>query len=239
MMTGIGIKGQERKIGLAPSEFDGDLITMSGPTSSAYLAAYHATVALFKQWEAQQSPVRSNQAFSQLISLLDQLINTQPQPPLRACHKGCGWCCHQPVYVSQLEAQAIVHFIAEQWPDSWRAHLSSFLQQRIAERQDKGGDRGVLAHGVSCVFLTEENNCAIHAARPFACRGYVSSDARACADYYVDKTAPFPPIDPYPHETAKGLLHAIKQHLDQQPLRELHQVLLDHMVSEKSSPAQE
>ncbi len=163
--------------------------------------------------------------YKQLDSALVQTMSDSPMANNAACRRGCGWCCHQPVYVTGIEAAAIVAHIRTQWPNAWLIQLSALLRQRLQQRATMGGDLAVLHHGMACAFLSEENDCSIHTTRPLACRGHLSANANICAEFYADPTSPPPPIDTYSHSAAKGQLHGIRSATNQ-PLIELHTAIL-------------
>jgi Fe-S-cluster containining protein len=143
------------------------------------------------------------------IARLEQTIAADPKPPVRACRRGCGWCCHQPVFVTAPEAVVIVAHLRATWSAERIAHLRSLLAARAAERRTQINDRTQLAAGLPCVFLDEENSCTIHAARPLTCRGITSSSAEACAERYINPAAPPPPIDPHGHTAIRAVLHGL------------------------------
>jgi hypothetical protein len=143
------------------------------------------------------------------IARLEQTIAADPKPPVRACRRGCGWCCHQPVFLTAPEAVVIVAHLRATWSEERLARLCSVLAARAAERRTQIDDRSLLATGLPCVFLDEENSCSIHTARPLTCRGITSSSAEACAERYIDPNAPPPPIDPHGHTATRAVLHGL------------------------------
>ncbi len=163
--------------------------------------------------------------YKQLDSALIQTMAAGPMANSAACRRGCGWCCHQPVYVTGIEAAAIVAHLRAQWPNAWLTQLSALLRQRLQQRATMGGDLAVLRHGMACAFLSEENDCSIHTTRPLACRGHLSANATTCAEFYADPTSPPPPIDAYSHSAAKGQLHGVCSATNQ-PLIELNMAIL-------------
>lgn len=144
------------------------------------------------------------------IARLEQAIASDPQPPPRACKRGCGWCCHQPVFLTAPEAVVIVAHLRATWSTERIERLCTELSARSAERREQIDNRALLATGQPCVFLDDENSCTIHSARPLTCRGFLSSSAEACAERYIDPiAAPPPPIDPHAHTATRGVLHGL------------------------------
>jgi len=155
------------------------------------------------------TPHLANDLVAAGIARLEQTIAADPQPPPRACRRGCGWCCHQPVFLTAPEAVVVVAHLRATWTSERLNRLRALLAARAAERQTQIDDRSLLASGLPCVFLDEENSCTIHPARPLACRGITSSSAQACAERYVDPAAPPPPIDPHGHTATRAVLHGL------------------------------
>lgn len=144
------------------------------------------------------------------IARLEQAIASDPQPPPRACKRGCGWCCHQPVFLTAPEAVVIVGHLRATWSAERIGRLCAELSARNAERREQIDNRGLRAAGEPCMFLDEENSCTIHDVRPLTCRGFLSSSAEACAERYIDPVAaPPPPIDPHAHTAARGVVHGL------------------------------
>lgn len=155
------------------------------------------------------SPTLAQELVAASLARLEQAIAADPTPPPRACRKGCGWCCHQPVFLTAPEAVVLVAHLRSQWSAERLAHLRSILAGRAAERRAQTTDRTLLAAGLPCVFLDEDNACSVHAARPLTCRGITSSSAEACAARYIDPGAPAPPIDPHGHTATRAVLHGL------------------------------
>jgi len=85
----------------------------------------------------------------------------------RACAKGCGFCCHQPVKVSAAEAFFLAGQIRER-PDAAAA-----VREAAAQLSGRRAD----AHRVAwlrCPLLDQTDSCSAHAVRPLACHSYVS-----------------------------------------------------------------
>lgn len=163
--------------------------------------------------------------------VLERAISDSPRRDAYDCRAGCGWCCHQPVYVTSAEAIALVSHLLATWPRARIATLRPLLKERINQRIALGGNRGVLLKGLPCAFLDEENSCSVHPGRPLACRGHLSTSANACAERFADATAPPPPIDPHAHHAARGAIHGLDSALRaaglSAGLRELHRAVLD------------
>jgi Fe-S-cluster containining protein len=82
------------------------------------------------------------------------------------CRPGCNFCCHQPVSVTEYEAELIGNAIGEK-------------PQRFKKNQI--GKHRSAAFKTPCHFL-KDGACSIYAVRPMACRTHFSAeeDARWC-----------------------------------------------------------
>jgi Putative zinc- or iron-chelating domain len=162
---------------------------------------------------------------------IDDIISASPQRSQHACRAGCAWCCHQPVFLTTPESIAIVSHLLSSWPANRIELLRARLKEKILHRLALGGNRAVLKQGLACAFLNDDNSCAIHPARPLACRGYLSSSATACAERFVDPNAAPPPIDPHVHFSTCGVIHGLQIALHEADLnaglRDLHRAVLE------------
>ena len=92
---------------------------------------------------------------------------------------------------SSKRSRIVAHLRAT-WSEERLAQLRSVLAARAAERRTQIDDRSLLAAGLPCVFLDEENSCTIHLARPLTCRGITSSSATSARGGRASITANFP-----------------------------------------------
>jgi len=111
---------------------------------------------------------------------LDYLRSAPPS----ACKAGCGWCCHQQVGITPLEAVRIAVYLrdlpAEQG-DALRDNL-----HRV-NALTKGMSTGQRAESrLACAFLSIDGNCRIYPVRPLRCRGLHSIDVGFCAASHQD-----------------------------------------------------
>jgi hypothetical protein len=113
-----------------------------------------------------------------LTALYDRSIT--PRGDL-ACAKGCAFCCVQTVVVTAAEAFAVAAEVNA-------AALRDYPKRRLGE--PKGNWR-------PCPFLAADQACAVYAARPLSCHGFVSFDLAACIDFFADRrdAGPFMPPD--------------------------------------------
>ncbi len=198
----------------------------SAQPSATYTTAKNYAQTTTKIALAALTPTTATTLYHTLSEQLETLCQNSPDHGHHACTSGCGWCCHQPVYITRIEAIALVNYLRQHWPAQWLNQLPTLLQQRLQKRQALGNNMAVIKYGLACAFLSEDNNCTVHEARPLACRGHLSSSAKACEDFFVDLTNAPPPIDSVAHDAAKGMLHGVRAAMDLQPLEELNAAVL-------------
>lgn len=107
-------------------------------------------------------------------------------PPI-ACAAGCGWCCHQQVGVSPVEAIRVAEHVRALPPDE-----QAPLRRRIEEldARTRGLDTDARARlRLACAFLGADGRCGIYSVRPLRCRGVHSTDLRFCISCYEDLDA--------------------------------------------------
>lgn len=140
------------------------------PSVERVTAALDQVFALADQsWDA----TRSNLTFR---------LNTPPM----ACKAGCGWCCHQQVGVSVVEAIRIAVHIQALPPDQAAA-----MTDRIRDLDDKTNRMTTSKRAkakLPCAFLVE-GSCSIYAVRPLRCRGLISTDVSFCATSFEDEAS--------------------------------------------------
>ena len=95
-----------------------------------------------------------------------------------ACASGCGFCCYQTVGASPPEVFFLARLIAEE-PDSVAAVRDT------AAKLDNRSAGTPAAFWLKCPLLDQASNCSAYAARPMACRSYVSIDVKACKAVYL------------------------------------------------------
>lgn len=118
---------------------------------------------------------------SQSFALSDGIVERMGTDVL-ACKKGCSWCCSLEVRVSAPEVFAIADYLRHTLP----AEELQGLRARLADlapraRQASSAARQRLR--IRCPLLVD-NRCSVYPVRPIACRGWNSTDARACEISY-------------------------------------------------------
>lgn len=105
-------------------------------------------------------------AVTGIQEFIDNEISDLP-PDLKstiACQKGCSYCCHMPVTLSEDEAALIGHYCKKNGIQINKKYLKK--QLRIPEASIHSSDIS------ACVFL-KNRLCSIYPVRPYNCRKYL------------------------------------------------------------------
>ncbi|MDD2304553.1 MAG: YkgJ family cysteine cluster protein [Prolixibacteraceae bacterium] len=99
-----------------------------------------------------------------------------------ACFKGCHWCCHQAVFANSYE----LHFLSEKIkkdfnPEDLRAVIAKTDTKYLIT--SNLSDEAILKYKAPCPLL-QEGACSAYAARPMACRIYLSTKLQTCLEFY-------------------------------------------------------
>jgi Fe-S-cluster containining protein len=109
-----------------------------------------------------------------------------------ACNKGCSWCCSLEVGVTAPEVFAITDYLR----DTLSPEELQGLRARLTELSPRAREASPTARHrlrIRCPLLVD-NRCSVYPVRPVACRGWNSTDARACEISYgsfYQKDVPF------------------------------------------------
>ena len=110
---------------------------------------------------------------------------TAPDHPGIACKKGCAHCCSQDVAITAPEA----FFVAA------AVRSKQTLAEALLATDDRLRGVGAVERlGQVLCPLLKDAACSIYAARPLACRGFVSVSLPACLATFVDHQAPNVPM---------------------------------------------
>lgn len=102
-----------------------------------------------------------------------KLENNQIEP---TCSKGCGFCCHLEVEITQDEAILLAKIVH----DGHEIDRKKLSIQASRERKSPEWTP-YLQESNRCVFLGKENSCQVYADRPSICRKHVvASDPKEC-----------------------------------------------------------
>ena len=99
-----------------------------------------------------------------------------------ACFKGCHWCCHQAVFANSYE----LHFLSEKIKKDFNSEdLAGLIAKTDAKHLITSilSDEDILRYKAPCPLL-QEGACSAYAARPMACRIYLSTKLQTCLEFY-------------------------------------------------------
>lgn len=111
--------------------------------------------------------------------LVEEVINLAPQPREYACRRGCHFCCHEAVTVSEVEAAALARHV-EALPEAEKSTVMAKLES-YAEGVRRLGVQAMQRNKVFCAFLDSASGaCTVYAIRPYMCRALTSYDVTPC-----------------------------------------------------------
>ncbi|MFW5820427.1 MAG: YkgJ family cysteine cluster protein [Bacteroidota bacterium] len=94
------------------------------------------------------------------------------------CKKACSWCCSQPVFTNDWEAEYLREFIKK----SFNKEKISAIKKKAKNKNSiisKRNEKEILLARITCPLL-ENDICTVYSARPMACRIYLSSNLDSC-----------------------------------------------------------
>lgn len=151
-------------------------------------AFYHDGFQLgMKASESGITPEKLSSALEEMYAAINSM-NTSLQEFARqqrqqiACKKGCQWCCHQPVFAMDYELDFLKHFIEEHFTPAEQEEIKAKAVRKNEAFGKLQGD-ALLNAKFPCPLLKDEC-CTAYAARPVACRIYLSSDVESCLKFY-------------------------------------------------------
>lgn len=134
-----------------------------------------------------------------VIHMMEQLIkfgetitarleSTEPDAHI-ACSRGCSYCCHMQVKVTQPEMFLIFAHLTAQFNASQMSMLTEKIanNRRLTEGKELE-ERVIMRHHTPCIFL-DHHACAIYPVRPLICRAWHSLDNTRCKAAYLMEDA--------------------------------------------------
>jgi Fe-S-cluster containining protein len=169
---------QERRIKLKQSM---DAVARRGVDLSANMndqqwAVIAATRVLVDVLDS-RNPARAGNAAKRAHELFETSLKTNPSKQAIACAKGCAFCCHVSVTATAPEVFLVANALREKYKDDFQTIVyrvqAADQKTRMLSSMERAQKR------VPCALL-EDNACSIYTSRPGACRGFVSTSAKAC-----------------------------------------------------------
>lgn len=103
----------------------------------------------------------------QVLDAIDITNEKSEMASKASCVSGCSSCCHQPIMLSDEEAEHIIAFIKSK---NIEIDLEKLKEQAKWEKEDYYKNENSKKTG--CVFLNDNYKCSIYSHRPAACRSY-------------------------------------------------------------------
>jgi Fe-S-cluster containining protein len=99
-----------------------------------------------------------------------------------ACQKGCEWCCHQPVFALDYELDYLREFLQKNADKTTQKEIAARARKKNNKLSNLQDDE-LLNSKYPCPLL--KNGCCLtYAARPMACRIYLSSNLKTCLHFF-------------------------------------------------------
>jgi Fe-S-cluster containining protein len=122
-------------------------------------------------------------AISRLYESMDGLLDaflarTASEGAPAACKKGCAWCCYQEVFAVTHEFLYLREYVFQSLTEEQRNRILERARDKVRQTMNLPLDEQLKVRA-SCPFL-EEDSCMAYAARPMACRIYLSSSLSSC-----------------------------------------------------------
>lgn len=99
-----------------------------------------------------------------------------------ACSKGCHWCCHQAVFANSYEIHYLSEKIKSDFTPEELLSVAAMAEEKFAITSNLS-DSEVLTYKAPCPLL-KEGACSVYAARPMACRIYLSTKIKTCLEFF-------------------------------------------------------
>ena len=99
-----------------------------------------------------------------------------------ACMKGCHWCCHQAVYANSYELHFLSERIKKDFSSDEITHVIANTDAKYLVTSELS-EQEILKYKAPCPLL-KDGACSSYAARPMACRIYLSTKLETCLEFY-------------------------------------------------------
>ena len=121
--------------------------------------------------------------YAAIDGLNDSIISLAERQNISVtCFKGCQWCCHQAVFANSYE----LHYLSEKIKESLNSGQLTDLVKKAEAKFNKTSELTedeVLKFKSACPLLVD-GACSFYAARPMACRIYLSTKLETCLEFY-------------------------------------------------------
>ncbi len=148
--------------------------------SDGYRLAMKAVQSGCRGEELSRSVQDMHRLVDEVIAYFMSFAENQNQSP--DCRRGCSWCCYQPVFALSYELDNLHEDLKENLSaDELDAVYARAASNRSRLSKLKG--EVLLNSKFACPMLVN-GACIAYAARPVACRIYLSSNVDSCKKFY-------------------------------------------------------
>jgi len=157
-----------------------------------------------------------NTMYKSIDQLIDSFLKFSENHGIKPdCKKGCGYCCHQPVFANSYEIEYLGNYIRENFT---KAQQQEILK-RAKEKNEKTAHlskKNLQNYKFPCPLL-RNNECIAYPARPLACRIYLSTQIDSCIQFFKDpeNEKKYPQLLDFPLRAGRmmnqGLYEALKE----------------------------
>ena len=172
------MRRQERRVKLkqsvdAVSRHGMDLTASGSDQSWAVIAATRIVLDILDG----RKDMRASAAAKRAAEFFETSLKRNPSKFAIDCAKGCAFCCHVSVTATAPEIFLVASALREQPKDKFETILTRVRAADQRTRHMTSMERA--RQRIPCALL-EANLCSVYGARPGACRGFVSTSAKAC-----------------------------------------------------------
>ena len=153
--------------------------------------------------------------YAAIDGLNDSIIALAERQNIKvACFKGCHWCCHQAVFANSYE----LHYLSEKIKANFSIATVASLINKANEKHaitSRLDEEQVLKYKSPCPLLAD-GACSFYAARPMACRIYLSTKLETCLEFFhhPENESSFPALIDFPLRAGRmlneGFMAALK-----------------------------
>ena len=99
------------------------------------------------------------------LQRMQKLIDNNPDPTVKqiSCRRGCSFCCHMNVDITEDEGHYLIHYC--------QTHGIEIDEEYLVKQLPLKMETHMMSPHSACVFL-KSGECSVYEARPHACRKY-------------------------------------------------------------------
>jgi len=144
--------------------------------------------------------------YGAIDGLNDSIISLAERQNIQvACFKGCHWCCHQAVFANSYELHYLSEQIKKDFTSEELARVTTKTEAKYLITSELS-DEDILKYKAPCPLL-KNGACSAYAARPMACRIYLSIKLETCLEFYKhpENETNYPALIDFPLQAGRML----------------------------------